>query len=825
MGDALSQQLQEGIPTAAPGSLFQDVTSHSAPPQRLKVVNGPVDQTFELEAEAGPTRGQAATWLSEPLLISQLVQILATRPRNALLLSDLGALLPANLRTGVKEKGGLRNWLQKYPVLFSVAGHPGKETVTLLLGTGDDNNQHGVEKSDGTVVQPGAVARVGESVQDEIVSKEDLDNEAAVQLRGLPYRATVADIKAFLGRHAEFLRDESSVQLVLNRDGRPSGFARLQFSSAAAARAVREDCHMKVLTASGGGLATNHTSGAVDAGGERYVEVFLYSERPNKLRFKKTSCGDAGRDAMTAAEEIRATGISKEQVVLELRDHMCTEGKSTLLLSMLGVALSEGARLYLKRHELGLKHFLAQYPDYFVVEGAKGRELVSYLPIVRPQSSAAELAAVPDPSTPRPTLPGLGGDETSAARSAVPTPHSIGQNSRQTSRSGPEKGSIGNLHEKEHALCESPKPNQNAPGLYGPQDTPACLATPSDWGTPRQQWPRSVGKAKEQRAPSAVEVESNFGLGAPLWSGWQQHPLYQAVGFWPYHSDIDREGLPVPSWPTLAECASEEKRLATTSFTHEVPGVSSSTPSGVDEQRSIEDVKAAAIWLRGLPFTATEQDVLAFFAKHDVVETISEGQYAVQFITKANGRPAGQALVQMVSQEGAEIAVHALNGQWIGTRYIEVFLQDAGPGVEYIFGKPVTGCAKSTAVGGALSSPRIGSDGSATACAGAANERAAELPRTPNPNPRQLASNPAFASPDKTLSLQTPESVLLANYSYANSIACVAPHAGVEWEALFNTLTARQAFIRQANAGMGAASAAQGENSHGGSCGGSQTSV
>ncbi|CAK0812472.1 unnamed protein product, partial [Prorocentrum cordatum] len=53
-----------------------------------------------------------------------------------------------------------------------------------------------------------------------------------VQLRGLPFRATIADIKAFLGEHAANLAStEPSIRLLLNRDGKPSGFARLQFTS------------------------------------------------------------------------------------------------------------------------------------------------------------------------------------------------------------------------------------------------------------------------------------------------------------------------------------------------------------------------------------------------------------------------------------------------------------------------------------------------------------------------------------------------------------------------------------------------------------------
>merc|ERR1719223_895982 len=125
--------------------------------------------------------------------------------------------------------------------------------------------------------------------------KDEELNQAAVQMRGLPYRATVKDIQDFLGVHAEGLKDRhSSVQLVLNRDGRPSGFARVQFSSPDVAKAARDDLHMRVMEIAPAGNATDaapdqepgQTVAALPE--QRYVEIFLYSERPNKLRFKKT---------------------------------------------------------------------------------------------------------------------------------------------------------------------------------------------------------------------------------------------------------------------------------------------------------------------------------------------------------------------------------------------------------------------------------------------------------------------------------------------------------------------------------------------------------
>eukprot|EP00811_Abedinium_folium_P012823 NODE_2190_length_2270_cov_3.076062.p1 GENE.NODE_2190_length_2270_cov_3.076062~~NODE_2190_length_2270_cov_3.076062.p1 ORF type:complete len:360 (-),score=111.99 NODE_2190_length_2270_cov_3.076062:819-1898(-) len=82
----------------------------------------------------------------------------------------------------------------------------------------------------------------------------------------------------------------------------------------------------------------------------------------------------------------------------------------------------------------------------------------------------------------------------------------------------------------------------------------------------------------------------------------------------------------------------------------------------------------AVLRLRGLPFSVTVQDVLAFFATHDVADRIAENPQAAQLLPKANGRPSGQAVVQMRSRHDAEVAQRALCNQWVGGRYIEVFV-------------------------------------------------------------------------------------------------------------------------------------------------------
>merc|ERR1740121_2102391 len=82
----------------------------------------------------------------------------------------------------------------------------------------------------------------------------------------------------------------------------------------------------------------------------------------------------------------------------------------------------------------------------------------------------------------------------------------------------------------------------------------------------------------------------------------------------------------------------------------------------------------AALRLRGLPFSMTVQDVLAFFAQHDVADRIADEPQAAQLLPKGNGRPSGQAVVLMRSRFDADFACARLSSQWIGGRYIEVFV-------------------------------------------------------------------------------------------------------------------------------------------------------
>ncbi|KAG2448080.1 hypothetical protein HYH02_007105 [Chlamydomonas schloesseri] len=74
--------------------------------------------------------------------------------------------------------------------------------------------------------------------------------------------------------------------------------------------------------------------------------------------------------------------------------------------------------------------------------------------------------------------------------------------------------------------------------------------------------------------------------------------------------------------------------------------------------------KSSVLRLRGLPFSAGEDDVRTFFADFDVVTVV---------IGKRAGRSTGEGYVQLDSVAAAADAIAKLHRQTLGHRYIEVF--------------------------------------------------------------------------------------------------------------------------------------------------------
>jgi len=662
---------------------------------------------------------------NEGVLLSQLIQLLSQRPRHQMLIADLSALLSASLRQRAKEQGGMRSWLERYGSLFVISGAAGKEAVTLILG--GNTAQQSVQPvtqalstteaapvcadaSAGmpiTIDQPHSLpdechvpgdneqdawdyaAAYRAAVQDVVFNEaahhdmveayedqmmhhgtmpggaffdEEQEGQNALQLRGLPYKATAEDIRDFLGPHvANLTAGENSIYMVLNRDGRPSGFARVLFVSPDAAKKCRDDLHLRSMD-------------------DRYVEVFLYSERPSRGRQRRGGPDEGvtpgALEGSAQAIAAMAAGVTKEMVVAECRAQMADPRRRRLLLSMLGVALSNGSRAYLKQMDQGLKLFLAQYPVEFSVEGSKGSEYVTYVPM---NEAIAVGGSTPPVGTHR---------ERAVSSSADPWKN------------------------EDEIIHASPKPRASPKTLADAINPTPGLLTPSDWGTPLIKGPASA-----YLSHSAAPWLSNWpGAGAaeggsePTSTDWAPPPAWPLppANFWPGVAGAQGwpgalgpwSGMPgAPnSAPTVDEGAARIAAAAAAAAAVAMqtqPGGMAPSTAAIANNSTHSTGYAHAVRLRGLPFSASEQDVLAFFAQHDIVDRITDGPNAVNLLMRSNGRPSGQAVVQMRGRGDAELAQRVLGGQWMGSRYIEVFLysEDGSPDGTNALG--VTGLVKS----------------------------------------------------------------------------------------------------------------------------------
>ena len=76
--------------------------------------------------------------------------------------------------------------------------------------------------------------------------------------------------------------------------------------------------------------------------------------------------------------------------------------------------------------------------------------------------------------------------------------------------------------------------------------------------------------------------------------------------------------------------------------------------------------------MRGLPYTATIEDIVEFFEKSPNPAKIVGGVEGVLFVRSSNGRATGDAFVRFSSYEEGQTAL-LRHKELIGTRYIEVF--------------------------------------------------------------------------------------------------------------------------------------------------------
>lgn len=600
---------------------------------------------------------------SESEILARLISNLSLCPGRSMALAEIRERLPPALRRLAEDTDSICKWLRGFPGLFEVSGEPGDEQIMLTVGRLPRPGGSGDPSASTTGAPPGSAAPGGEatgasareavaatlgraSTADDSsalagdggvgLTDEDGLSPSTVQLRGLPFRATIADIKAFLGDHANHLvTAEPAIRLLLNRDGRPSGFARVQFTTTQAAQACREALHRQPM-------------------GDRYVEVLACSDRAGKARHRRATEAEAVATAVPA--DGAAEYLERERVLQECQEHMRMPGRNQLLLSMLGIALSPPARAYLRRANLGLKHFLARFPNEFRVEGPKGCERVIWC-------GAGAAASLP-------------GADTGDTASAAPLADASG-----TWWPGPAPAREPSTPKLAHSSSKA-----------GLSHSGHCVRTPSDWGTP--------GPIPSQQAAAAPEAQGPADAGAApgmdfnTWPTYGWPPVWAGQAWMPWQADaaagVADGGIPKAArgqaMPASGKRGARGDSSASRSHAHLHPqshpfanrpvagnsAGSATAPSPADSEGRGQAVPA--LRLRGLPFNVTLQDVLAFFAQHEVADRIADGPQAAQLLPKANGRPSGQAVVQMRSRYDAEVACSALYHQFIGGRYIEVFV-------------------------------------------------------------------------------------------------------------------------------------------------------
>lgn len=671
-------------------------------------------------------------------LVTQFVNLLGTRQKS-LLLSDLGALMNGRLRHAIKEKGGLRTWVQRYPEHFFISGQPGKETVSLVVpgsdsGPKDDNadtkcetQKEPVESSNDRSTHESLSASEKGNHDDNWDA--DMDDEDAaqfelqpiLQLRGLPYRAQVNDIITFLGLHANNLKSPSRdhVQLVLNRDGRPSGFARLHFVSADTAKACKDVLHLRCMD-------------------ERYVEVFLYNERLSRRKKEEKNYGGTVNNVHVDREK-NDEGIEPnkaDDVLQECITYLQQQGRGVLL-SMLGVALSPQSREYLKQTDQGLKHFLANYGE-LSVEGTKGCEFVCFMKnsSVHNNGHSAE-----NPLNDQ-------WEESGAPKFMTHTPHSVRSHvplSYPTTESflkGPYAPRLGDLvsapgehltsdyyqmNHHMHSTCYPPySMQQHVPQVMqqGSPQLPAEMMmpyddsssnycqTPSHWESPTNRtltvwappcaWMTWVPQGRNIPTPQQKSANGEVRLTRS-----QSSPsLFSSKGF-----GLDQSTTCGGSSPrdTTGDLALEKPSTGHDSASvYSGPArIHSPEPESINSQEMrMQDVQEVhdqciesheahmaraqeahaevypSVVLRNLPLHVEAQDVLVLFSEHGVVQHVAPSYGAVQMHYThswtdigSKWTPHNAASVTLNTYEDMQLVKNALNDQWMAGCYISVYTE------------------------------------------------------------------------------------------------------------------------------------------------------
>ena len=98
---------------------------------------------------------------------------------------------------------------------------------------------------------------------------------------------------------------------------------------------------------------------------------------------------------------------------------------------------------------------------------------------------------------------------------------------------------------------------------------------------------------------------------------------------------------------------------------HGAPGVGRGGAAAAAEHTGV-------LKLRGLPFSATKDDIIGFFGGAGELELTPLVHDSIHIVTSLDGRPSGVAFAEFQSPEEAKIAM-ARDRQSMGTRYVELF--------------------------------------------------------------------------------------------------------------------------------------------------------
>lgn len=95
------------------------------------------------------------------------------------------------------------------------------------------------------------------------------------------------------------------------------------------------------------------------------------------------------------------------------------------------------------------------------------------------------------------------------------------------------------------------------------------------------------------------------------------------------------------------------------------PRRGSSRARSADEVRDLSEFHGL-LRMRGLPYSATKEDILKFFKDFDILED------KIHLIANSEGRPAGEAIVEFATAEASRSAM-TKDRMTLGYRYIELF--------------------------------------------------------------------------------------------------------------------------------------------------------